>query len=131
MKRKNVLIVSFILFLLSVFLPWFTFNPKVMGYRWGFLFLPYMIVPIAVIAMSAFVKRRKPFIVLSELSLLSVLSVYVMSFGRWQEYCNIATGFRWSDGFYTATVGYWLSLGLFLVFALLYQVWAWGRETVE
>lgn len=128
MKRKPVLIVSFILFLLSVCLPWFTYNPEVMGYRYGIFFLPWMIVPILVLGVSLFLKGKTALVVLSELSILSLLCAYIEAFGHWQEYCNIKIGYHWQDGLYTATVCYWLSLGLFLVFAVLFQFCAINRE---
>lgn len=121
MKRKPVLTVSFMLFLLSVFLPWFTYNPKVMGYCWGFQFYFLWFVPIVIIGIYIFWKSTAAMFALCELSLIAILVSYVFAFGRWQELCNIISGFQWKDGLHTATVGYWISLGLFLVFTFLCQ----------
>ena len=122
MRRKHAVIVSYFLFLVSVFFPWFTYNPNVMGYRCGYLFLHWMALPIAVIGIFIFTKRRIIITILSELSLLSLLTIYVVLLGRWQEYCNIKTGFHWEEGFYTATVGYWVSLGLLILMVVLLQI---------
>ena len=54
MKSKPVLIVSYLLFLISVFLPWFTYNPKVMGYCWGFQFFYLWLVPVIIIGVYVF-----------------------------------------------------------------------------
>lgn len=121
MKRKPVLIVSFMLFLLSVFLPWFTYNPKVMGYCWGFQFFFIWLVPVIIIGIYVFWKSTAAMFVLSELSLIAILGTYIFAFGRWQELCNIISGFQWKDGLHTATVGYWISLCLFLMLAILLQ----------
>lgn len=122
MKRKPVLTVSFILFLLSVFLPWFTYNPKVMGYCWGFQFSYLWLVPVIIIGIYIFWKSTATMFALCELSLITILGAYVFAFGRWQELCNIITGFQWKDGLHTATVGYWVSLGLFILLAVLLQI---------
>lgn len=122
MKRKPVLIVSFLLFLFSAFLPWFTYNPKVMGYCWGFQFFYFWLIPVIIIGIYVFWKSTAAMFVLSELSLIAVLGTYIFAFGRWQEFCNIISGFQWKDGLHTATVGYWLSLGLFLLLVVLLQI---------
>jgi len=122
MKSKPVLIVSFVLLLLSIFLPWFTYNPKVMGYCWGFQFVHLWLVPVIIIGIYVFWKSTAAMFVLCELSLIAILGSYIVAFGRWQEMCNIITGFQWKDGLHTATVGYWLSLGIFLLLVVLLQI---------
>lgn len=121
MKHKPVQIVSYLLFLISVLLPWFTYNPEVMGYRYGVIFLPWMIVPLIVMGISVFLKRKTILVVLGELGIFLMAGMYIEALGHWQEYCNIKTGYHWGEGVYTATAGYWLSLGLFLVFTVIYQ----------
>ena len=121
MKRKPALIVSYLLFLLSTFLPWFTYNPKVMGYCWGFQFFYLWLVPVIIIGIYVFWKPTIVMFCLSELSLPVILGSYAFAFGRWQEVCNIISGFQWKDGLHTATVGYWVSLNLFVLLAILLQ----------
>ena len=122
MKRKSALIVSYMLFLLSAFLPWFTYNPKVMGYCWGFQFYYFWLVPVIIIGIYVFWKSTATMFALCELSLIAILGSYVFAFGRWQDMCNIISGFQWKDGLHTATVGYWTSLGLFVLMAILLQL---------
>lgn len=122
MKKKGLLIGSFVLFVLSTCLPWFTFNARMMGYCWGYQFLKWLVVPMIIIVIYLFQERSKMFIVLSEVSLVSILAIYVIAFGRWQEVCNIAPGFQWDEGFHTATAGYWISVLLFAVFFVVFQL---------
>ena len=122
MKKKGLLIGVFALFVLSTCLPWFTFNARMMGYCWGYSFLKWMIVPFIIILIYLLQDQSKMFGILSELSLFAIFATYVIAFGRWQEVCNISSGFQWDEGIYTATVGYWISVILFLVFSTLLQV---------
>ena len=122
MKRKTLMIASYILCLLSMLFPWFTYNPKVMGYCWGFQFYFIWAVPMVVIGIYVFFKQNLLTFMLSELSLVAVLGSYIIAFSRWQEICNIIAGFQWEDGFHTATIGYWISLGLFWLLVVLLQI---------
>lgn len=121
MKRKKLLYGLFVLFVLSIFLPWFTFNAKMMGYCWGYSFLKWLVVPVVIILLYLFQERSKMFAILSELSLVSILMTYVVAFGRWQEVFHIVPGFQWDEGFYTATAGYWIPVLLFIVFSIVMQ----------
>lgn len=122
MNRKRVLKTLYILAVLSVFMPWFTYNPDVMGYCWGYAFLGRLLIPLAVIGVYLFCKRSNLMILLSELSLVVSLAVLVVAFGRWQEVCNIQAGFRWADGFKTSQIGYWISLGLYATMFSWFQI---------
>lgn len=128
MKRKIITFGSFILLVLSVFLPWFTFNAKMMGYCWGFQFLKWLAVPLVVITVYLFQEKSKMYAVLCEVSLIAIAAAYVVAFGRWQEVCNIAPGFQWNEGLYTATAGYWVSVLLFMVFSAVIQFSIWKRN---
>lgn len=129
MKIKKLCYISFALFALSIFLPWFTFNFKIMGYCWGFQFLKWLVVPQIIIIVYMLHEQRKILKVLSELSLISVFATYMIAFGKWQEVCNIAPGFQWKEGFYTATVGYWISLLLFIVFSVVMQFLVFNKSS--
>lgn len=131
MKDNKLLIGLFALFVLSIFTPWFTYNPKVMGYCWGFQFFYLWLVPVIIIGVYVFWRATAVMFVLSELSLIAILGSYIFAFGRWQEMCNIIAGFQWKDGLHTATIGYWISLGLFLVLTLLCQFRAYDRGELE
>lgn len=121
MKKRSTLIISYFLFVCSLFLPWFTYNPKLMGYCWGFQFFYLWLIPITIIGAFVFAKGKKAMFILSELSLATMFGIYIFAIGRWQELRNIISGFHWKDGLHTATVGYWVSLCLFCVLAILLQ----------
>ena len=122
MKRKSVLIASYLLFILSMCLPWFTYNPNVMGYCWGFQFFLMWFVPVTIVGIYVIWKATAWMFILCELSLVALLGSYVFAFGRWQEMCNIISGFQWKDGLHTTTVGFWVSTVLFLILAIQLQM---------
>ncbi len=123
MKDRLYLRTAYILSVLSIFLPWFTYNPKVMGYCWGYRFLPWMAVPLVITALYVFSREQKlPLAILAELGAAANLGILVVVLGSWQEFANIIDGFQWKDSLHTATVGYWISAMLFLTQFVLLQV---------
>lgn len=122
MNQKIHLTAIYILSVLSIFLPWFTYNPDVMGYCWGFQFLKWMILPLLIIGVFLFrIQSGKLLFFLAEMSIIAILAIFVMALGRWQEICNIIEGFQWKDGLHTALPTFWISAGLFLLFFILLQ----------
>lgn len=123
MKTNRIVKLLYLLSFISVFLPWFTHNAQVMGYCWGYYFLKWLIVPLGVIGYYLFGRKRSPLLLLlSEIGMLCNPAVLVIAFGRWQEVCNINSGFHWEDGFRTALPTYWISLILFLIFFSVFQI---------
>lgn len=135
MRTKRFLKVLFLLSTLSLALPWFTYNPGVMGYCRGIAFAKWLVLPLLVTGVHLFLlPRSRTAALLAELGVMSQLAVYVIAFGRWQEVCNIAGGFRWADGLRTAQPGYWIATGLCLGMFVLYQVYftnLWGHDSVQ
>lgn len=132
MKAKEALKTVYILSCISLFLPWFTYNAKMMGYCWGFRFLIWFIIPMGIIGAFVFAGKRADFLsVLAELSSAVNIGILVFAFGRWQESSNIIAGFQWKDGFRTATPGFWISALLFiLLFAFIQIVSISGRHNI-
>ena len=123
MKLKKFLRILFLLCVFSLCLPWFTYNAKVMGYRWGVLFAKWYALPFVLIGIYLFKEKKSEIAaLLAEISAIANLAISVVLFGRWQELCNIAAGFRWGDGFRTAQAGFWAAAGLMLVFFVAFQV---------
>lgn len=123
MKRKTFLRVSFVLSVLSLCLPWFTYNARVMGYRYGIAFVKWYAVPFVFIGIHLFSEKiSEVTALLAEVSVTANLVVSVWLFGRWQEICNIAAGFQWTDGFRTAQAGFWIAAGLMLILFFAFQV---------
>lgn len=122
MQHKKYLKIIFILSVISIFLPWFTYDANIMGYCWGYCFLKWFAVPMIIIALYLFASiDNKVFLAMAELSMVLNLVIMVFAFGRWQEVCNIVEGVQWQDGFVTALPTYWLSAVLFLVFFIVFQ----------
>ena len=123
MKLKKFLRILFLLCVFSLCLPWFTYNAKMMGYRWGILFAKWYALPFVLIGIYLFKEKKSEIAaLLAEISAIANLAISVVLFGRWQELCNIAAGFRWGDGFRTAQAGFWAAVGLMLVFFVAFQV---------
>jgi len=117
MKEKTIARVLYILMLFCVMLPWFTYNPKMMGYCWGWQFLLWMAVPMIGTGIAAFQKEQRTLIWFSALVCQLVnLMILVLALGSWQQVCNIRAGFQWQDGLETATTGYWAAVCVYLLF---------------
>lgn len=120
--------IFFIVCTLSLFLPWFTYNASIMGYRFGFTFIKLFAIPLLVIGVYLFVpKANKTLLVAAEFGAAANLAVLVAAFGLWQEICNIKGGFQLLDGLHTALPGFWISALLFSLFFLLFQGEFWKR----
>lgn len=123
MKASKCLKMLFVLTLLSLCLPWFTYNARVMGYRYGFVFLKWFLAPTAALAICLFWPGRKlPLVVLGEFALLSNFVVLACALGLWQQVCNIKSGFQWVEGIRTAQPGYWMAVCFFVLLFLCFQM---------
>ncbi len=123
MNHKMNVARAYILFVLSLLLPWFSYNPQVMGYCHGYGFLPWLALPMLVLAAGILCRAGKgPRIALCELGLLGMLAVLVWALGGWQQVSNIRSGFWLQEGLATARVGYWVSCALYLLLAVMTQV---------
>ena len=122
LKEKKGLKILYLLALGSIFLPWFTFDAKMMGYRHGWLYLDWFAVQNIIIGIYSFGKKRgRVFTFLTEVSLFMNLVALVLVFRLWQGRANIILGFQWRDGFITAQPGYWISVVLFLALFVMFQ----------
>ena len=110
----------YLLTLLTLILPWFTYNASMMGYCWGYQFLLLFALPCCMTGLFLFkFPHSIPFRTLGQLSALANLGILVYALGCWQTHCNIRSGFHFLDGLHTALPTYWLSLGLHSAFFLL------------
>ena len=131
-KTADALKGSYILAAGSLFLPWFTYNASMMGYCWGYQFLPWFLVPCFIIGLSLFKSQgNATWTFLTEVSLLTNLGLFVFALGYWQRLCNIRDGFQLMDGLHTAQGGYWLSLGLHTALFILFRVHLYGSNKEE
>lgn len=135
MKHKScsALKLLYVLSVLSLFLPWFTYNASIMGYCRGFEFLPFFLIPFCISALFLFKFRGSTLWgVLCQASALADVGILVYILGFWQKYRNIRDGFQLTDGLHTAQAGFWLAVGLHTAFLILLTVSLLGkRETGE
>ena len=123
MKTRNHLKVLYLLAALTLCLPWFTYNADVMGYRFGFAFLKWFAVPMALLAVCLFrPKWSKAMTVLAELAQLGNFAALVCALGFWQQVCNIKSGFHLLEGVKTAQAGYWMAVVAFVLLFVCYQI---------
>ena len=122
MKTESTLKIIFLLAVVSIFLPWFTYDPELMGYCWGWQFLKWLLLPMFMIGSYLFTDVRNIIVfIATELCMVVNLAVLVIAFGRWQEVCHMIGGYHWEDGFPTAQPGYWISVVVFSALAVVLQ----------
>ena len=122
MKASKHLKVLFILTIVTLCLPWFTYNANVMGYRFGFSFIKWFLMPTVLMAVCVFWPGRSTGImILGELAHLGYFASMFLVLGLWQQVCNIKAGFHWIEGIRTAQPGYWVAMGYFAVFFVCFQ----------
>lgn len=123
MRAIKYLKVLLMLAALSLCLPWFTYNAKVMGYCHGYAFLKLFLVPVVVIGVCLFYPKREILpILMAEISLLACFFILIYAFGFWQEVCNIQAGAQWRDGFRTVQPGFWTSACFFILLFICFQI---------
>lgn len=129
MKASKHLKVLFVLTIVTLCLPWFTYNANVMGYRFGFSFTKWFLVPTVLMAACVFWPRRSTGImILGELAHLGNFASLILALGLWQQVCNIKAGFHWIEGIRTAQPGYWVAVGFFVLFFACFQVELLNRK---
>ena len=111
----------FFLCVACLLLPWFTYGPEMSPCR-GAAFLVELFTPMTVAALFLFRGRgSRAWAMLGEVGVLAALAIAILALGRWQEIGNIKGGLDWASGVYTATAGYWLSLGCYLALVIVIQ----------
>lgn len=114
--------ICFVLTICTMFLPWFTYDASIMGYRFGWIFFSWFAVQFIIIGIYLSNQFHSKLLTLfASLSTMANIAAVVVAFGRWQEVCNIIGGWHWEDGFYTAQPGFWLSAALFILFFFLFH----------
>lgn len=113
--------VIFLLACVCIFLPWFTWNAKMMGYCWGFDFLLDLSAPLFIIGIFLFLGDRSKWLaVLTEACAVLLLAEAVLALGRWQIVFNITSS--WNFQVEAALPGYWFSLAVFSALFIVLQV---------
>ncbi len=129
---RNLVKKSFdkILFYLAcacVFLPWFTWNAKVMGCCWGFDFILALAPPLFVIAFYLYTRpRSKWLIALTELCAVLPIVTAILAVGYWQELRLMSSG--WKFSLKPVLPGWWAALVRLVRLFLAVQVKIYPRE---
>ncbi len=124
--QKYIFYFVLALTLAGYFLPWFSFNPGVMGYRYGSALLFYHAIPLlAIVQMTRLRLSRRWDIGVAVLLLVQPVSCVLRLF-TWQYHAFIASErfslIDWEFVRETAYPGYYLSLVLFCLPLLLYPL---------
>lgn len=110
-----------------VFLPWFTWNAKVMGCCWGFDFILALAPPLFVIAFYLYTRpRNKWLIALTELCAALLVAVPILAVGYWQELRLMSSG--WKFSMEPVLPGWWAALAMFALLFGVVQVKIFRRE---
>lgn len=119
MKKLSPSKILFCMACVCIFLPWFSWNPRVMGYCRGLSFIPELALPMIIIALYLFAGSRSARLaVLAEISAVVMVSVVISAVGFWQQVFNMVGGFKLSMKPILPT--YWFSLAVYvLLFAAL------------
>lgn len=116
MKEARLMRALLILSITGTLLPWFTYNAKVMGYCWGWEFLPYMLVPYIIMALGLF-KRQSSRTLHTASVLCGAINTAIIAAapGCWQIMHNITGAFLWTEGLQTALPAYYTTVVLHVV----------------
>lgn len=102
-----------------VFLPWFTWNAKVMGYCWGFDFILALAPPLFVTAFYLYARPHNIWLIaLTELCAVLPIVTAILAVGYWQELRLMSSG--WKFSLKPVLPGWWAALAMFvLLFGLV------------
>lgn len=113
MKKRNAVKLLSVLACLSLLLPWFSWNPGVMGYCYGFDFALFLGVPL--LGAGGYLwwsPAGRGFGVLAGACAVLVVAGTVLAIGYWQILWNM-TG-QWKFMLKPVLPGYWVSLAVYI-----------------
>lgn len=120
MKKLTFPQIAFCLSGLSLLLPWFSWNPGVMGYCIGFEFALYLGLPWLVLGVYVWSEPvGRAFGVIAEFCAVALVDIAVLAIGFWQVQRNMISHWRFSLA--PVLPGYWISLALYLALFVAVQ----------
>lgn len=125
MKKISFDKLLFYLACVCVFLPWFTWDAKMMGCCWGFDFVLGLAIPLLVIALFLYSEpRTKLLIIITEICAVLLVVVAIIAIGAWQNSFFMASS--WNFDLAPGLPTYWISLAVFvlLFIAVQFQVFS-------
>lgn len=126
-RTQRVLFYSlFALSLAAWFLPWFSYNPGIMGYRYGTGMLVYLALPLAALVQLTRLRLSRRWDALIVLLLLLQPACCIFLLFTWEHMALIGSSLfhdvSWESIRATTYPGYWLSLVLFSLPPLFYPL---------
>lgn len=113
MKKRNAVKFLPVLACLSLLLPWFSWNPGVMGYCFGLDFARFLGIPLLVAGGYLWWSPAgRGFGILAGLCAAAVVAAAVLAIGCWQILFNM-TG-QWKFMLKPVLPGYWVSLAVYI-----------------
>lgn len=113
MKKQNAVKILHLLACLCLLLPWFSWNPGVMGYCFGFDFALFLGIPLLVAGAYLWSEAAgRGFGILAGFCAAAVVAVAVLAIGCWQILWNISG--QWRFMLEPVLPGYWLSLAMYI-----------------
>lgn len=106
---------------ICVFLPWFTWDAKMMGFCWGFDFILLLALPLFEIAFYLFSESNsKRLAVFTEACAVSLLVIMILAVGCWQSSFHIIQ--NWNFNLEPVLPTYWISLTIFVLLFIMLQI---------
>lgn len=118
MKKIRIL---FCVWLVSVCLPWFTFDMEMTGGYYGIYMLPYFALQIVILAWWCLQSEKSKRIlnIAVVLALITIPLSYFLCLGMWHAEANITRGFDIKLGLQTSTWCFWCSFCIAIVMIVL------------
>ena len=118
-KENRLAKVVFLVSIICLFLPWFTFGSEMTPFN-GLSLSWIFPITYGFIAAYLFLSYRAAWLAaLAKVSALAQVVLCVVSIGKWEEWANIAGGWNWSDGLAAAQPTYWISLAVYVVLLIV------------
>ena len=129
MKISKLLSVSYLLYCLAFCLPWFSMNPKVCGYTWGFQLGLYFLLPMVLLCTVLLKGRERLGNALAFAGSLLNFPVIILLWGRYNVLSNIKSGWEFELG--VPRYGFYVSLLLFLQMSIVLGIRLFGVKKAE
>lgn len=112
MKKLDFCKISFIFACLGLFLPWFSYNPKMTGYLWGIHYVHYFMLPMFFVMLFAFSGENTLWVkIAGVVSALLNIPLLIIAWGRFDIVCFVKD--EWAFNTRVLRFGSFISLALF------------------
>lgn len=127
MKKYDFCKISFITACLSLFLPWFSHNPKVTGYLWGVHYIHYFLLPMIFIGFFAFSRENRLWSkITAAVSAFAHIPLLLLAWGRFNIVRNVSG--KWAFDTRVLHFGFYIAMVLFLLLLVSVLIKAFKSE---